>query len=85
MMKRSSGWGRLQAYMLNELQPLYDRLGFEASSKKNPKNDTDQNRRGQMKISWMKSYESRCWQHFADWGTMNAANRLQIFWRYQSV
>ena len=31
MMKRSSGWGRLQAYMLNELQPLYDRLGFEAS------------------------------------------------------
>jgi len=29
MMKRSSGWGRLQAYMLNELQPLYDRLGFE--------------------------------------------------------
>ena len=33
-MKRSSGWGRLQAYMLNELQPLYDRLGFEASSKK---------------------------------------------------
>ena len=34
MMKRSSGWGRLQAYMLNELQPLYDRLGFEASSTK---------------------------------------------------
>ena len=31
MMKRSSGWGRLQAYMLNELQPLYDRLGFEVS------------------------------------------------------
>ena len=39
-----------------------------------------------MKISWMKSYESRCWQHFVDWGTMNAANRLQIFWRFvQSV
>ena len=34
MMKRSSGWGRLQSYMLNELQPLYDRLGFEASHAK---------------------------------------------------
>ena len=33
-MKRSSGWGRLQSYMLNELQPLYDRLGFEASREK---------------------------------------------------
>jgi len=29
MMKRTSGWGRLQSYMIAELQPLYDRLGFE--------------------------------------------------------
>jgi len=35
MMKRSSGWGRLQAYMLNELQPLYDRLGFEERPNEN--------------------------------------------------
>ena len=34
MMKRTSGWGRLQSYMIAELQPLYDRLGFEASHRR---------------------------------------------------
>ena len=29
MLARSAGWGALQAYMLGELQPLFDRLGFE--------------------------------------------------------
>lgn len=29
MMKRSAGWGDLRAYMLQALQPLFDRLGFE--------------------------------------------------------
>ena len=33
-MKRTSGWGRLQSYMIAELQPLYDRLGFEASQRR---------------------------------------------------
>ena len=84
-MKRSSGWGRLQSYMLNELQPLYDRLGFEASRAKVLRiefwNDLDPNRKGQMRISLMRNYESRCWQPFVDSDTMSVANHLHNFSR----